>query len=224
MKLPKIRKKEVKMKNNKNLIKLAEKFVKEELEFDPSGHDWWHCNRVRNIALEIAKNEKGDFFICELAALLHDIADEKINESKQIGLDKVRNWMRQNIDDKECIDKVMSIISSMSYNGGQNKPMETIEGQIVQDADRLDALGAIGIARTFVYSGWKGQQIHNPDRDPANTDYRSNEKTAIYHFYEKLLKIKDLLNTNYAKEIAQKRHKFMEEYLSHFYSEWNFKD
>lgn len=214
------------MKNNKNknLIELAEEFVKQELEFDPSGHDWWHCNRVRKLALEIAKNEKADCFICELAALLHDIADEKLNESKQAGLDKVRNWMKQNIDDNECIDKVMTIISSMSYNGGRNKPMETIEGQIVQDADRLDALGAIGIARTFVYSGWKGQPLHNPERDFTNTEYRSNEKSAIYHFYEKLLKIKDLMNTNYAKEIAQKRHEFMEEYLRQFYSEWNFND
>lgn len=212
------------MNNNSNLIELAEQFVKHELEYDPSGHDWWHCNRVRNVALEIAKYEKADLLVCELAALLHDVADEKLNESKQAGLDKVRNWMLQYVEDNECIDRVMTIISSMSYNGGKNKPLETIEGQIVQDADRLDALGAIGIARTFVYSGWKGQQIHNPERDFSSTDYRSNEKTAIHHFYEKLLKLKGLMNTNYAKEIAQKRHDFMEAYLKQFYSEWNFSD
>lgn len=212
------------MNNKINLIKLAENFVKEELEFDRSGHDWWHCNRVRNMALEIAKHERADYFICELAALLHDIADEKLNESKEAGLDKVRNWMIQNIDDHECIDKVMDIISTMSYNGGQNEPMKTIEGQIVQDADRLDAIGAIGIARTFVYSGWKGQQMHHPEQNYINMDYRSDEKTAIYHFYEKLLKIKDLLNTRYAKELAQTRHLFMEEYLRRFYDEWNFKE
>lgn len=214
------------MYSNEELIKLAEDFVKEELGPDPSGHDWWHCDRVRNLALEIAKNEQAgaDIFICELAALLHDIADVKLNESKQAGIDKVRNFMQQRIDDKECIDKVVTIISSISYNGGQNKPMETIEGQIVQDADRLDALGAIGIARTFVYSGWKGQLIHNPEQDFTDKDYRSNGKTAIYHFYEKLLKLKDLMNTNYAKELAEKRHKFMEEYLNQFYQEWNFKE
>lgn len=112
----------------------------------------------------------------------------------------------------------------MSFNGGKNPPMQSLEGKIVQDADRLDALGAIGIARTFVYTGWKGQQIHNPGKDFNSLDYRSNDKTAIYHFYEKLLKIKDLLNTDSAKKIAKNRHHFMENFLNQFYREWELMD
>lgn len=212
------------MHSKQELIRQAEEFVKEELGADPSGHDWWHCDRVRNLALEIAKKEKADIdtFTCELAALLHDVADIKLNATKQAGIDKVRKWMNERIHDEECIDKVITIISTISYNGGQNTPMETMEGQIVQDADRLDALGAIGIARTFTYSGSKGQLIHDPEQDFTNMDYRSNEKTAIYHFYEKLLKIKDLMNTESAKGIAEERHQFMEAFLNQFYQEWDF--
>lgn len=216
------------MNNEADIIKLAEQFVKKELEFDPTGHDWWHIDRVRKLAFEIAKTEKSaDCFICELSALLHDVADEKLNDSKQAGLDKVENWLAGNITDKSLIDKVMTINATMSFNGGQNPPMESIEGQIVQDADRLDALGAIGIARTFAYSGAKGTIIHNPELEfPhfSQMDYRSSNKTAIYHFYEKLLKLKDLMNTSYAKELAEKRHQFMEEYLRQFYNEWNLED
>ncbi len=212
------------MTNKADMIKLAEKLVKQELEFDPSGHDWWHIDRVRKLALEIARSERANDFVCELAALLHDVADEKLNESKQAGLDKVKNWMIHHVEDKNIIDQVLAIISTMSYDGGQNPPMETLEGQIVQDADRLDALGAIGIARTFLYSGFKGQIMHHPEKEFTQMEYRSNEKTAIYHFYEKLLKLKDLMNTSYAKELAAKRHDFIEEYLRQFYNEWNLSD
>ncbi|MEK4511958.1 HD domain-containing protein [Paenibacillus sp. FSL K6-2524] len=216
------------MNSEARIIKLAEVFVKQELEFDSSGHDWWHIDRVRKLALEIAKTEKeADGFICELSALLHDVADEKLNDSKQAGLDKVENWLASNIADKNITNRVMTIIATMSYNGGQNPPMESIDGEIVQDADRLDALGAIGIARTFAYSGAKGTIIHNPEQEFSQfskMDYRSNNKTAIYHFYEKLLKLKDLMNTPHAKELAARRHDFMEEYLRQFYSEWNLED
>jgi uncharacterized protein len=214
------------MRNQRDIMELAEQFAKAQLGTDSSGHDWWHCNRVRNLALEIAKREQAeaDLFICELAALLHDVADEKLNPSKQAGLDKVQNWLERNLDDGDCIRQVMHIISNMSYNGGKNKPLDTLEGQIVQDADRLDALGAIGIARTFAYSGWKGQMLHHPDLDFSDEDYRSANKTAIYHFYEKLLKLKDLMNTRAAKEMAEKRHAFMETFLNQFYREWKLED
>lgn len=206
-----------------DIIKLAEKFVKKELEFDPSGHDWWHIDRVRRLAVDIAKSEKADSFICELSALLHDVADEKLNVSKQAGIDKVSNWLLNHIEDWKLIDSVMTIITTMSYNGGNNPPMETIEGQIVQDADRLDALGAIGIARTFLYSGNKGQIMHNPELDNTPTERRSINKTAVLHFYEKLFKLKDLMNTDYAKELASSRHRFMEVYLDQLYKEWDYK-
>jgi uncharacterized protein len=203
-----------------DIIQKAEQFVQQQLEHDHSGHDWWHIDRVRKLALDIAAKEGADPFICELAALLHDVADEKLNDSKQAGLDKVEHWLRLHVGDPAVIAQVMTIIATMSYNGGQNPPMETLEGRIVQDADRLDALGAIGIARTFMYAGWKGNMMHHPEKDFSQQDYRS-AKSAIYHFYEKLLKLKDFMNTSYAKELAAARHQFMETYLEQFYREWN---
>jgi uncharacterized protein len=203
-----------------NIIKHAEQFVKEELASDRSGHDWWHIDRVRNIAVKIAQNEKANRFVCELSALLHDVADEKLNVSKEAGLDKVQDWLFSNLNDDQIAKQVITIISTMSFNGGKNPPMETIEGQIVQDADRLDAIGAIGIARTFTYAGWKGHLIHNPEMDFSNNEYRTKDNTAINHFYEKLLKLKDLMNTQYGREMAEKRHKYMEDFLKQFYNEW----
>lgn len=212
------------MKSFEDIIKSAELFAKQELESEPSGHDWWHVHRVRNLAVELARKENANLFICELAALLHDVADEKLNGSKDEGLYKVHKWLETQRLNKDIIEQVMTILSTMSFNGGNNPHMNTTEGKVVQDADRLDALGAIGIARTFLYSGRKGQLIHNPEKVFNNIDYRSNEKTAVYHFYEKLLKIKELLNTDYAKRIAENRHKFMEDYLDQFYIEWDSRD
>lgn len=212
------------MTQETELIRQAEQYVKGELAGEASGHDWWHIERVRNLALDIAEKEHADRVVCEIAALLHDIADEKLNESKEAGLSKVRSWLQAHTDNTELVGEVMEIISTMSYNGGGNPPMTTLEGQVVQDADRLDALGAIGIARTFAYSGAKGRVIHDPGlshEEQAQEDYRSNNKTSIYHFYEKLLKLKDLMNTPYARELAEQRHAFMELYLQQFYSEWN---
>lgn len=204
-----------------DLIQAAEVFVKKELEHEPSGHDWWHIERVRRLAVLLADRAGADPFICELAALLHDIADEKLNESKEAGLDKVRGWLSDQGAAEDVKQKVLSIISTMSFNGGKNPPMDTLEGKVVQDADRLDAIGAIGIARTFVYSGAKGRPIHLPGQDFSGTDYRSSDKSAIYHFYEKLLKLKDLLNTAHAKKLAEERHQFMEQFLIQFYKEWD---
>ncbi|TJY43871.1 HD domain-containing protein [Cohnella pontilimi] len=207
--------------NVNDIIHSAEQFVKKELESDHTGHDWWHIERVRRLALEIAKLEKADPFICELAALLHDVADEKLNVSKEAGLDKVRTWLFDHVEDVQVIEHVMTIISTMSFNGGANPPMDTLEGQIVQDADRLDAIGAIGIARTFTYGGSKGRVMHDPFFEVTDTHYRSPNKTTIYHFYEKLLKLKDLMNTAHARRMAEDRHEFMLRYLEQFYKEWN---
>ncbi len=169
--------------------------------------------------------EKADAFVCELAALLHDIADEKFNESKETGLAKVTDWLKMNDVDEIISIQVMEIISTLSFSGGKKRPMTSLEGKVVQDADRLDALGAIGMARTFAYSGWKGQLIFDPEIQPreqfTSTQYRNEKSTAINHFHEKLFKLKELMNTNIAKEIARERHRFMELFLEQFHSEWN---
>lgn len=210
------------------IIELAEKFVKEQLQHDSSGHDWWHIHRVRQLAVRIAEKEGANPFICELAALLHDVADVKLNESKEAGIAKLENWAGHHVEDANVKDQILHIISTMSFNGGHNLPMTTLEGQIVQDADRLDALGAIGIARTFAYGGAKGRLMHDPESTPteftSEIEYRKNNGTSINHFYEKLLKLKDLMNTNYAKELAAHRHQFVEDYLNQFYDEWNSKE
>ncbi len=206
----------------------AEQFVKEQLQNDSSGHDWWHIDRVRKMAVKIAKKEGANEFVCELASLLHDVADEKLNSSKEAGFNKVYGWLETNLVDVHTINEVLNIISTMSYNGGHNPPMNTLEGQIVQDADRLDAMGAIGIARTFAYAGWKGQFMYDPDNKPrddlSEENYRDTKGTAINHFYEKLFKLKGLMNTEWGKKIASYRHQYMECYLLQFYKEWESAD
>jgi uncharacterized protein len=199
-------------------------YAREQLEQDSSGHDWWHIDRVTRLALLIAREEGADIFICELAALLHDVADEKLNPSMEAGLAKVNDWLvRQGVEPAE-MEHVMAIISTISYKGGHNPPVASKEAQVVQDADRLDALGAIGIARTFAYSGWKGQLIHDPELAPRTEltveAYRNGKSTAIRHFDEKLLKLKDLMNTETGKRIAEERHLVMERFLEQFHREW----
>ncbi|MGG6310379.1 HD domain-containing protein [Paenibacillus macerans] len=212
------------MERHKKIIEQAERFVQEAHGSDGSGHDWWHIHRVRNTALALARKEQADWFVCELAALLHDVADEKLNPSKEDGLSRVRGWLDNHVDDPSVIVEVMEIISTMSYNGGKNPPMSTLAGQIVQDADRLDAIGAIGIARTFAYGGSRGRSMHEPGRDFSDVDYRSPENTSIHHFYEKLLKLKELMNTRHAKALAESRHAFMLRFLDQFYREWDAAD
>lgn len=194
------------------------------MEHDSSGHDWWHIVRVARSAKLLAGLEGGDPYICELAALLHDIADEKLNASKEAGLRRVENWLASASVKAIEAEHVMRIVSTMSYGGGGGAPMETIEGRVVQDADRLDAIGAIAAARTFVYSGWKGRLIYDPTVRPrasmTKEEYRSGKDTAINHFYEKLLKLKALLNTESARMLAEERHGFMERYLEAFDREW----
>jgi len=212
--------------NESIIIARTEEFVREQLGQDTTGHDWWHSDRVRNTAAEIAEIEGADAFICAMAALLHDVADEKLNPSKEEGLLKVRNWLTANLTAEEQVDHIMLIIETMSFSGGGGEPMKTLEGQVVQDADRLDALGAIGIARTFVFSGAKGRPAYDPEMPPRDEslqkEYRDYSKgTAINHFYEKLLKLKYLMNTDYGRKLAEERHDFMLTFLDQFYKEWN---
>ena len=212
----------------KKIIEHTEDYVYKLLKDDASGHDWWHIHRVRNLAKSIAKQERKEinFFICEMAALLHDVADEKMNKTEAEGEKKVRSWLSTHPITEEETEQIMDIILHMSYKGGTNKTkLTSIEGKIIQDADRLDAIGAIGIARTMAYSGSKNRLIHDPEKKPREhltiEDYRSGEDTAIMHFYEKLLKLKEKMNTTPGKKLAEQRHAFMEHYLSEFYAEWD---
>jgi uncharacterized protein len=207
------------------VIRQAQAYVKAELAHDYSGHDWPHIERVSKLARTIALEEKADLFICELAALLHDVADVKRTNSEQEGLAKVNNWLVAHPVRPQDISHIMEIISTLSFKGGQKLKMSTLEGRIVQDADRLDAIGAIGIARVFAYSGAKGRTFHDPSLKPRDEmteeEYRSGKDTAINHFYEKLLKLKGLMNTDYGKKLAEQRHHFMLVYLDQFDAEWN---
>lgn len=211
---------------HKELILQAENFAKEQLGRDTTGHDWFHTNRVRNTAALIAGMEGANVVICTLAALLHDVADEKLNPSKEAGLLKVSGWLAEHLPDEAACKHIMEIIGTMSFSGGGGTPMSTLEGQVVQDADRLDALGAIGITRTMVFSGAKGRPVYDPEIPPRDEslkqEYRNyGQGTAVNHFYEKLLKLKDLMNTAYGKQLAEERHGFMLVFLEQFYKEWN---
>ncbi|KAA9331829.1 HD domain-containing protein [Adhaeribacter soli] len=212
------------MQTQTEILSKAREFVKQELATDSSGHDWWHIYRVTSTAIKLAQAENADAFVCELAALLHDIADEKLNESKTAGMQKVKTWLQENAVAETAVEHILEIIGTMSFNGGNNKPMQTLEGRIVQDADRLDALGAIGIGRTFAYAGWKGHLMHNPElavrENMTSEEYRNSGGTAINHFYEKLLKLKNLMNTAHGRKLAEERHAFMETFLNQFYQEW----
>ena len=208
------------------IIVLTEEFVRNELAEDATGHDWFHVDRVRRNALHICREEKtGEAFIIEMAALLHDIPDEKLNESIEKGEEKLETFLQTiPLTDNEK-KHIKQIIATISYKGGINSELSTIEAKIVQDADRLDAIGAIGIARAFAYGGKKGQPIYNPGIKVRNEmsleEYRKGKSTSIHHFYEKLLKLKDLLNTESAREMAESRQKMMETFLEQFYQEWD---
>jgi len=201
-------------------------FMKSELTGEGSGHDWWHVYRVWKNAIQIAKREEVDLFVVELAALLHDIADWKFNDGNEdIGPQLAREWLESlNVDETE-IANVCQIIQDISFKGsGVVTNMKTPEGKIVQDADRLDAMGAIGIGRAFAYGGSKGREMYNPDLKPEKHNsfeqYKKSQGSSINHFYEKLLLLKELMNTDTAKKIAEKRHAVMLNYLNDFFQEW----
>jgi uncharacterized protein len=200
-------------------------YVKEKFTGDSSGHDWTHTERVYNMAMKLAEGENVNLPIIQLAALLHDVEDWKLKNDQTKHNETVNNWMVSQNVDNESIEEICSIIEKLSFKGaGVSTQMDTIEGKIVQDADRLDAIGAIGIARAFAYGGYKNRTIYNADIKPVmHTDfnhYKQSQSTTINHFYEKLLLLKGLMNTEKAKQIAEERHKYMEAFLDEFYAEW----
>jgi len=210
----------------KDRIETTEAFVKSELGNDSSGHDWHHIDRVRkNARLIWNKEQKGDWFIIEMAALLHDIPDEKLNETEEAGWAKLDSFLSGLKLENELVNKIKDCIETVSFKGGRVIELNSIEAEIVQDADRLDALGAIGIARTFAFGGKKGHPIFDPEisarEEMTLAEYRSGKSSSVNHFYEKLLKLKDKMNTKHAKKLAEERHNFMESFLEQFYSEWN---
>ncbi len=200
--------------------------VRALLQGESSGHDWWHVYRVWRNAAHIGAGEKVDLFVVELAALLHDIADWKFHGGDvTAGPRAARTWLDTLTVDETVIAHVCEIIATMSFKGaGVATAMRTREGMVVQDADRLDAIGAIGIARTFAYGGHMNRAIWDPDRAPrahaSAQDYLAGTGSTIDHFYEKLLLLKDRMNTETARRLAEERHAFMELYLERFYAEW----
>jgi len=208
------------------LINLIESKVRSTFQNEGTGHDWYHIHRVRKVALHLAEKEGADTEVVELAALLHDIADHKFHDHDlTAGPAKAKELILENGGGDELANRVSQIISETSFKGaGVETPVSSIESAVVQDADRLDAIGAIGIARTFAYGGSKGQPIYIPDLKPtAHTNfeaYAKNRTSTINHFYEKLLLLKDRMHTESGKKMAEERHQFMEEYLEQFYAEW----
>jgi uncharacterized protein len=211
---------------NERIIHITENFVRDTLGEDSTGHDWYHIERVRKNALYIAeKEQRGDLFIIEMAALLHDIPDEKLNASKEAGAKKLSDFLQVLEIQEADKTRINEIIYSVSFKGGIKTELLSPEAEIVQDADRLDAIGAVGIARAFAYGGKKGQAIYDPGLETRNEmteeEYRHGKSSSINHFYEKLLKIKERLNTDTAIKMAEERHQFMEKFLQQFYKEWN---
>ena len=213
-------------KSDLDLIEKTSVFVKQTLADSEGGHDWFHTLRVYKNALHIAQGEKSNVMVVALGALLHDIADSKFHDGDEsVGPALAREFLEREGAEEELIEAVILIIENISFKGG-NKVSEytSPELQIVQDADRLDALGAIGIARTFNYGGFKNRKLYDPAVPPrldmTPEEYKKSEAPTINHFYEKLLLLKDRLHTQTAKDIAAKRHAFMENFLTQFYAEW----
>ncbi len=202
-------------------------FVKATLANAEGGHDWWHIYRVWKLAKQIAAKEEVNLFVVELGALLHDIADSKFNNGDEsIGPLKTRTFLSSLNLDKQLIDHIENIVSHVSFKGGNlEQTFKSPELDVIQDADRLDAMGAVGIARTFNYGGFKNRLLYDPAIEPnlhmTKEEYKRSTAPTINHFYEKLLLLKDRMNTASGKELARQRHKFMENYLEQFFNEWN---
>ncbi len=215
------------MQNFETLLEQTIDFVKNTLQNAEGGHDWWHTYRVWKTAQLIAKSEAADTEIVELAALLHDIADAKFhNGDETLGARIAQQFLESHGFDTTKTHHIAQIIQNMSFKGGNaDAKFNSLEMQIVQDADRLDALGAIGIARAFNYGGFKNRAMYDPNIPPqmkmSPEEYRKSTAPTINHFYEKLLLLKDRMNTETGKKLAEQRHQFMEDYLKQFYAEWN---
>lgn len=213
--------------NTSELINLTKDFVKQTLSGAEGGHDWFHTLRVYNNALLIAKTESVDIFVVSLGALLHDVADSKFYDGDEtVGPKVAREFLFNHNVDSVVIEHVVKIIENISFKGGNEaQKFKSPELDVIQDADRLDAIGAIGIARCFNYGGFKNRQLYNPNVKPnlnmTKAEYKASNAPTINHFYEKLLLLKDRMNTPTGKQLAHERHVFMEAYLKQFYSEWN---
>ena len=211
----------------KNHLTLTINFVKEKLEGAEAGHDWFHIERVWKLSKKIAEKEGGNLEVIELSALLHDIADPKFhNGDETLALKISQNFLEEIHVEGELIEQVLFVIKNISFKNRAEAPENhPLELQIVQDADRLDAIGAIGIARTFNFGGFKNNLMYHPEIKPNlgmnKEEYKKSNGTTINHFYEKLLLLKDLMNTETAKKIASERHNFMLQFLDEFYKEWN---
>lgn len=209
-----------------DLINKTILFVKEKLENAEGGHDWFHIERVFKNSVLISKSETCDVTVVKLGALLHDIADSKFHDGDEtVGPRIAREFLESENVDQETITHVVNIIENISYKGGNfEKKFSSIELDVVQDADRLDAIGAIGIARAFNYGGFKNRTLYDPKIAPNSSmtkeEYKKNDSPTLNHFYEKLLLLKDKMNTETGKQIAQERHRYMEGFLAQFYAEW----
>jgi uncharacterized protein len=212
---------------SKALIETTKTFVKEQLRHAEGGHDWFHILRVFNNALLISKNENVDTLIVALGTLLHDIADSKFHQGDEtVGPKMAREFLFKHDVDSIVIEHVVKIIENISFKGGNEvQKFRSPELDVIQDADRLDAIGAIGIARCFNYGGFKNRMLFNPAIKPnlkmTKEEYKASTAPTINHFYEKLLLLKDKMNTKTGRQIAEKRHQFMELYLDQFYAEWD---
>lgn len=210
--------------NKESVLEQAEEYVKKLWKGESSGHDWWHIYRVWKSAVYIGRKEKADLFVVQLAALLHDISDWKFHPDNGL----VRKCLEKMQVEENIANHVCEIIKNMSFKGsGVKSKMRTKEGMVVQDADRLDAMGAIGIARNFATGALRRRVIYNPEvgLDKNVKDFRLKDShSSIHHFYDKLLLLKSLMNTKTAKKIAEKRHRFMEQFLDRFLKEWEGKD
>lgn len=215
--------------NNETLIRNTEEFVKSKLNGEGTGHDWWHVVRIINIARKIHSQEGGDWLIIQLTLLLHDVGDGKVIGQEEDDYSIAQNFLKgQNVPSK-TINEIMSIIKTMSYSKSFDNPEknDSIEFKIVQDADRLDAIGAIGVARAFTYGGSRARPLYDPGYTSrefkSSEDFKKTrtEGSTVHHFYDKLLLLKDKLNTDTAKEIANQRDEFMQLFLQEFLDEWN---
>jgi uncharacterized protein len=213
--------------NTQQIIKNTEEFVKNALKDAEGGHDWFHVLRVWNNAKLISKNENVDEFVVELGALLHDIADSKFHDGdEKIGPKIAREFLKSQKVDDSVINHIENIINNISFKGGNfEQKFNSPELEVIQDADRLDAIGAVGIARCFNYGGFKNRPLYNPEITPnlnqSKEAYKNSEAPTINHFYEKLLLLKDRMNTVTGREIASDRHQYMEHFLKQFYDEWD---
>lgn len=209
------------------IIRNTEKFVKKILGMEGTGHDWWHIERVRNNARLIMRFEKADSFIVDLALLLHDVGDWKVINKDEDDYSIAENFLKSQKLSREIIKQVMFIIKNMSFNKSLNYKGGSFpaEFKVVQDADRLDALGAIGIARAFAYGGKKSRPLYDPEHKPRKfkdgKSYKNARSSSFHHFEEKILLLKDLMNTKTAKKIAGKRHEYVKNYMKQFLAEWN---